>query len=114
MANLRKLHRETYPPMIPYNGIILQDLLSIEESSKMHKKDGSVNFARLLRLSTVIDSILSRQQAPYKINLDAKLQTLVKTEMRLNQNLSDDHIWGLSDKARSEDQKKKKNFVMFG
>jgi len=114
MANLRKLHRETYPPMIPYTGIFLQDLLSIEEGNSKKKKDGSVNFARLLRLSTVIDSILLYQKTQYKINPDKKLQTLIKIELQLNQNLSEEYIWKMSDKVHKQDQKKSNFIQMFG
>lgn len=114
MANLRKLHRETYPPMIPYTGIFLQDLLSIEEGNSKKKKDGSVNFSRLLRLSTVIDSILLYQKTQYKINPDKKLQSLIKIELQLNQNLSEEHIWKLSDKVHKQDQKKSNFIQMFG
>eukprot|EP00483_Globobulimina_turgida_P001323 UN01325 len=113
MANLRKLHRETYPPMIPYTGIFLQDLLSIEEGNKQRKDDGAVNFARLLRLSTVIDSILLHQKTTYKIMCDAKLQLLITNELKLNQNLSEDLIWKLSDKMKKTDSRKN-NFMKFG
>ena len=31
MGNLRKLHREALVPLVPYTGIFLSDLVSIEE-----------------------------------------------------------------------------------
>ena len=114
MSNLRKLHRETYPPMIPYTGIFLQDLLSIEEGNNKRKNDGSVNFARLLRLSTVIDSILLYQRTQYKINPDKKLQSLIKMEFQLNQNISEEYLWKLSDRVKKLDSKKSNFIQMFG
>ena len=114
MSNLRKLHRESYPPMIPYSGIFLQDLLSIEEGNKKIKDDGSVNFSRLMRLSTTIDSILIYQKTPYNIIADTLLQIVIKNELKVNQNMSEHALWELSDKVDSLDKASKSFKNIFG
>merc|ERR1712154_404305 len=107
MANLRKLHRETYPPMLPYVGIFLQDLFQIEEGNTKRKKNGNINFSRLLRLTTVIDSILLYKNTPYKLRSDQRLHNILNTEIKLNMNLEEKAVWTLSDKVKSTDAKKK-------
>jgi len=109
-ANLRRLHRETNPPMMPYIGLYLQDLFNVEEGNQKTKQDGSVNFARLIRLSTVIDSLLWYQNTTYKIFVDKQLQLLLSTELFLNQHLDDDFLWNLSKSALQTDNKKS-NFI---
>jgi len=116
MGNLRKLHREAAAPLVPYTGIFLSDLVSIEEGNKKHKDDGSVNFAKLMRLSHAIDNILLYQRTQYQMQDDPAIQQLLLEDFKINEKLDSDYIYKFSADVAKKDQPKKKKSVlsMFG
>ena len=46
MFTLRKMQRESHPPMIPYSCILFKDLIAIEEGFNKRNNDATVNFYR--------------------------------------------------------------------
>lgn len=116
MANLRKLHREAHAPLVPYTGIFLSDLVSIEEGHKKKKDDGSVNFAKLMRLNSAIDGILIYQRTPYEIGDDPAIQNLLLEDFKTNEKLDADYIYTFSAVIAKQDMpmKKKSMLSLFG
>eukprot|EP01084_Bolivina_argentea_P275738 470319_1 len=112
MGYLRKLHREAHPPLVPYTGIFLADLVSIEEGNRKHKDDGSVNFAKLMRLSNAIDNILLYQRTQYELQQDIAVQSLLLQDFKINAKLDADYIYKFSaDVARKDLPLKKKSML---
>merc|ERR1719384_936666 len=112
MANLRKLHREAHAPLVPYTGIFLSDLVSIEEGNKKHKDDGTVNFAKLMRLSEAIDNILLYQRTRYEITDNYEIQQLLLDDFKINAKLDADYIYKFAaDVARKDQPLKKKSML---
>ena len=112
MGNLRKLHREAHAPLVPYTGIFLSDLVSIEEGNKKHKDDGTVNFAKLMRLSNAIDNILLYQRTRYEIQDDMAVQSLLLQDFKINEKLDADYIYKFAaDVARKDQPLKKKSML---
>ena len=112
MANLRKLHREAHAPLVPYTGIFLSDLVSIEEGNKKHKDDGTVNFAKLMRLSEAIDNILLYQRTRYEITDNYEIQQLLLDDFKINAKLDQDYIYKFSSEIARKDQPLKKKVTL--
>jgi len=112
MGNLRKLHREAHAPLVPYTGIFLSDLVSIEEGNKKNKDDGSVNFAKLMRLSNAIDNILLYQRTTYEVEDDAAIQSLLLEDFKCNAKLDADYIYRFSADVAKKDQPMKKRSML--
>ena len=112
MANLRKLHREAHAPLVPYTGIFLSDLVSIEEGNRKRKDDGSVNFAKLMRLSNAIDNILLYQRTPYEYHDDPAIQNLLLEDFKINEKLDADYIYQFSSDVAAKDKPAKKKSML--
>ena len=67
-SNLRKIQRETAPPMVPYAGAFLKLLFQIDEAASNKKDDGSVNFSKLMRLHTAIQRIILIQNTTMELS----------------------------------------------
>jgi hypothetical protein len=62
-ASLRGLQNTAPTPCLPYIGILLQDLLSMEEIESK-QVDGLINFKKNRRLAAAFEFIHSRQKVP--------------------------------------------------
>jgi len=69
-SNYRKISHESTGPIIPYVGVILQDLLMIEELPTTIQ-NGMINFRKMRRFATLLrDEILERQQTLPRFNFE--------------------------------------------
>eukprot|EP01083_Nonionella_stella_P168129 566819_1 len=106
-SNLRKIHSETPPPMVPYAGVLLQILFQIDEGNKNKNEDGSVNFSKLMRLHAAIERITLLQKTNYSIKTDAKLQELISNCMARYSHISSDEMYRKSTTALNKDEPKR-------
>ena len=116
MSNLKKLMRNAKPPMIPYIGIFLSELVSIDEGNRMRKNDGSINFSKLMRLNNQINSILIHQQNKYTIlkefkNYKMEIKQLLLADFNINDKLTPDDLWSMSKDVCKRDLPHKKSFL---
>ncbi|XP_061553748.1 ras-specific guanine nucleotide-releasing factor 2 isoform X3 [Phycodurus eques] len=71
--NLRETLKNCNPPCVPYLGMYLTDLAFIEEGTPNFTEDGLVNFSKMRMISHIIREIRQFQQAPYRIEHQAKV-----------------------------------------
>ncbi|XP_076294613.1 ras-specific guanine nucleotide-releasing factor 2 isoform X2 [Lasioglossum baleicum] len=71
--NLRNALHRCDPPCIPYLGLYLTDLTSIEEGAPTITEDGLLNFSKMRMIANVIREIRHFQQTPYRIELITKV-----------------------------------------
>ncbi|KAI2660225.1 Ras-specific guanine nucleotide-releasing factor 2 [Labeo rohita] len=73
--NLRETLKNCNPPCVPYLGMYLTDLAFIEEGTPNFTEEGLVNFSKMRMISHIIREIRQFQQAPYRIDLQPKVQS---------------------------------------
>jgi len=106
--NLRTIHRETDPPIVPYSGVLLQVLFQIDEGSKSKKKDGSVNFSKLMRLHAQIHRITELQKSNFDhIKEDSKLQGFLSHCLSKYKHMDRDALYDKSTEALNKDDPKR-------
>ena len=106
--NLRTIHRETVLPIVPYSGVLLQVLFQIDEGSKSKKKDGSVNFSKLMRLHSQIQRITLLQNSNFDhIKVDYKLQEFLKHCLSKYKHMDSNALYAKSTDALNKDDPKR-------
>jgi len=105
--NLRRLELETHPPMVPYFGLLGQDLFMISEASGSFRKgDGSIDWSSLRRMRGAVRKCLALQQTPYaKLTSDAALQRWMLSEMDIADKLESRFLYEFAKSVRAEDQR---------
>jgi len=107
-SNLRKIHRETKPPMIPYAGSFLNVFYGIDEGNKNTKADGSVNFSKLMRLHTHIQRLHDLQKSSFdNLECEFKLQEFLKTCISKYSHLTETQLYAKSTVALNRDDPKR-------
>ena len=108
-ANLRKIHRETPLPMVPYVGVMLQVLFQIDEASKSKEKDGSVNFSKLIRLKQQIQRMTLMKQHKYEIEKNERMERFLRQCISRYAHLSYEEVYKKSDEALNCDDPKRQS-----
>eukprot|EP01084_Bolivina_argentea_P038217 70667_1 len=110
-SNLRKIHRESVPPFVPYSGVLLQVLFQIDEGNKSKKKDGSVNFSKLMRLHNAIQRITLLQHSSYdNIKHDDRLQEFLSGCLSKYSHYTQNDLYKKSTEALNKDDPKRLQF----
>jgi len=114
MANLRKIHREACAPMIPYTGIFLSDLVSIEEGTRKRKDDGRVNFSKLIRLNDQIENSLLYQKTAFTFDKHPSLYNFLEKELHKQDQVKAEDLYDLAAKVAKVDTKNSQKRRFFG
>ena len=80
--NLRDAMHKCDPPLIPYLGMYLMDLVFIEESTPDTLDESLVNFAKLRMVSHIIRDIRTFQHSKYTIHYQKRVR--IKFNINLN------------------------------
>jgi len=83
--------------LIPYFGLYLKDLSSLEENSNFTVK-GAVNFYKMRMVASVISEVIKTQSSIYNFTKDVKLLNFLSYEIP---NYDEDTIWELSKSCES-------------
>jgi len=106
--NLRRLELETHPPMVPYFGLLGQDLFMIAEAAagqSFRKRDGSIDWSSLRRMRGAVRKCLALQQTPYaNLTADTELQRWMLGEMDLADKLESQFLYDFAKAVRAKDQ----------
>ena len=106
MSNLRKAHRETQPPMIPYSGICLKDIVAVDEGTFKRRGCDTVNFARMIQLRDSMNNALSYQLIPYdQIEQDVLVRQFILNQFKINENVDDDLLYIKAKAIRTKQRK---------
>jgi len=70
----RKAVGSTAPPLIPFIGIMLSDLVKVEEGSKDTKANGHINFAKRKQVAEQLQRLQLYQQQPYNLEVVPAIQ----------------------------------------
>jgi len=126
MFNLRKLQRESKLPMIPYIGVLTQDLVGIDEGHKkikvmVSKKSNSenvntrgFNWNKLIRLYDAVNQCLDYQKDTYHFKENIIYQQYIITEMNAAKNIDSNFIFMASTDVIKKDKNKVKNTLIKG
>ena len=101
-GNLRKLHSEAHAPAILHTGIFLQDLVAIDEVQE-DRKEGKVNFQKLIKLYEKIETICMYQQAGYDLKENQYIQKVLLDDFKAQQSLDDNHLFQFSSDVKKKD-----------
>ncbi|ETO36795.1 rasGEF domain-containing protein [Reticulomyxa filosa] len=114
MSNLRKIHREACAPMIPYTGIFLSDLVSIEEGTRQRKDDGTVNFSKLIRLNSQIENSLLYQKTLYSHAKHPSLYNFLEKVLQSQDQIKVEELYNLATEVAKQDAKANHKRRFFG
>ncbi|ETO09746.1 hypothetical protein RFI_27630 [Reticulomyxa filosa] len=103
-AALRKLHRQAPTPAILHIGVLLQDIVFIDEGN-VERKDGIINFSRLMRLYEKIEMLSMYQQESYSFKEDTMIQQVLEEDFKAQEKLDDEHLWQFSSDVKEKDNK---------
>ncbi|ETO26553.1 hypothetical protein RFI_10583 [Reticulomyxa filosa] len=103
-AELRKLHRQAPTPAILHIGVLLQDIVFIDEGN-VERKDGIINFSRLMRLYEKIEMLSMYQQESYSFKEDTIIQQVLEEDFKAQEKLDDEHLWQFSTDVKEKDNK---------
>jgi len=103
-SELRKLHREAPAPAILHIGVVLQDIVFIDEGN-VERKDGVINFSRLMRLFEKIEMLSMYQQEAYAFKEDTIIQQVLEEDFKAQEKLDDEHLWQFSSDVKDKDNK---------
>jgi len=101
---LRKLHRQSPTPAILHIGVLLQDIVFIDEGN-VERKDGIINFSRLMRLYAQIEMLSMYQQEAYAFKEDTIIQQVLEEDLKAQEKLDDEYLWQLSSDVKEKDNK---------
>lgn len=90
-------------PAIPHIGIFLQDLVFIDDGNRDREKDGQVNFSKCMRLHERIKYMAMYQQAPFSIEVHAKLEEKLEHDLAAMEKLTEEKLWQLSSEIKKQD-----------
>ena len=91
-ACYRKALEEARGPTVPYFGIFLRDVTFVDDSLDDKLENGDPNFHKMLRMSFIMQDILTYQSEPYAFDVAGSLQNML-----LNVNpLSEDTLYEYS------------------
>ena len=107
MKNLREAHKKALPPMVPYTGIFLTELVGIEEGNADSTEKKAINFNKLVLISSSIESALIFQKTQYDIKQDVPLQHFLNNQIYHDVyqigSIDDDYLYDFSKAAAKED-----------
>lgn len=82
MSGNHKAYRDEFkasePPHLPFIGVHLQDLLSLEELPNSLRENGFVNFKKMRKIWLAAEPILIRHQFPFQLKEHASIQKFLK------------------------------------
>ena len=109
MKNLRDAHKKALPPMVPYTGIFLSELVGIEEGNEDSTETKAINFNKLVMISSSIDRVLIFQKTTYeRLKQDVPLQHFLNNQIYddLYQigSIDEDYMYDFSKIAAREDE----------
>jgi len=82
--------------VLPYLGLYLKDLTSLEENSSYNKQMGAVNFYKMRMVASVITEIQKAQQSIFNFNKNLNILSYLTYEIPL---LDEEAIWNMSKKC---------------
>lgn len=74
------------PSCIPYLGAYIDQIYSLEIGCKTYNSDGLVNFAKMTKLSSLIDTVLQYQRVRYTFEPKLDIMAYVMSAKRLSEN----------------------------
>lgn len=109
MKNLREAHKNALPPMVPYTGIFLSELVGIEEGNKDSTEKKAINFNKLVMISSSIERVLIFQKTCYEnLKQDVPLQHFLNNQIYddIHQigSIDEDYLYDFSKAAAKEDE----------
>ena len=95
-------------PCIPYIGVYLADLTSIEEGNPLYLSDSSINLQKIVSIARRIEEFLAYQNRPYRLQ---RLAPLIELLTDFSRNLSPDesHARSLMIEVSSSSLQRKTN-----
>ncbi|TYZ52545.1 hypothetical protein PybrP1_004121, partial [[Pythium] brassicae (nom. inval.)] len=69
---LNKLTKEGVPPLIPYMGVVIQNIIAMQEFPN-HVEGGRINYKKIRSIGSLMSRFISFQQAPYLLPTDKRV-----------------------------------------
>ena len=109
MRNLRNAHKTALPPMVPYTGIFLSELVGIEEGNKDSTEKKAINFNKLVMIASSIERVLIFQKTTYEnLKQDVPLQHFLNNQIYddIHQigSIDEDYLYDFSKAAAKQDE----------
>ena len=89
-----------------YSGIFLQDLFNIDEGIEQYKGDGTVNFAKLMRMHEQIDKLMLLQKTSFGFKKDNKIHKAINDNISKFKNFQERQVNKFSDDIYAKERKK--------
>lgn len=74
---LRMAMRKADPPLIPYLGIVLNELSGVVEALPTHLEDQLINFSKMRRCTRLILDTLQHQKEPYDVTFTPEISKIL-------------------------------------
>jgi hypothetical protein len=74
------------PPALPYVGAYLELIYTLDVGTNTYNDDGLVNFAKMTKLSSLIDTVLQYQDVPFNFQPKIDVMAYISSAKRLTDN----------------------------